>query len=84
MSDQAHHLFSGEESFEARAVGVVIGDDYWRALLPDNRFGAWEHFCKQLILAGDFHVDMSTSELWMASGLNQAVMATDLIGNRIG
>jgi hypothetical protein len=83
MSDQANHLFSCEESFEACAVGVIIIDDYWGAILPDNRLGSWEHFCKQLILMGRFKMDMSTSELWMASRLNQFVMAADLIVNRI-
>ena len=83
MSDQTKHLFSCEETFEACAVRIVISDNYWNALLPDNRLGAGENFCKQLVLIGDFNMDVSTSELWMAPGLNQIVMTSDLVMHRI-
>src|SRR5947207_4082043 len=52
MSDQANHLFSCEESFEACAVGIVVVDDHRSAIIPDNRLGSGAHLSKQFVLVG--------------------------------
>jgi hypothetical protein len=83
MSDQANHLFSCEESFEACAVGIVVVDNHWSAILPDNRLGSWEHLSKQFVLVGQFNMDVSTPELRMTSRLDHILMVADLVINGI-
>ena len=83
MSDQSNHLFCCEEAFEPCAVSVIIRNDYWSALLPDNRFGSRKHFSKQLVRIRLFNMDVSTANLGGPARLNQILMASNLIADSI-
>ena len=83
MSDQANHLFSCEESFEACAVGIVVVNDHRSAILPHNRLGSREHLSKQFVLVGQFNMDVSTPKLRVTSRLDHILMVADLIMNGI-
>src|SRR2546423_8660352 len=75
----AYHdkLFRANEPLESRVVSIIriSRGDLRYTPMPDNIPSPWKQFLHQLILAGDFHVDMPISETTGTSALTVVIVA---------